>query len=228
MDVHNIEILDEEFGAVSRLYLYALLPLFGEQQEKTLDEEGMKAYKSLKAYFADSYIRNVWAGAPQERDDAVVVRCHCFSSMKVKKVYVVHLVKKSGDVHSASCTCVAGKGEACSHIPALICMFYLKDFMRQGHSDLPTNTAATNHLQQWHVPPKHDVFAQPMVGIVFRKTEYGKVVCTSFGHHYCLCPSNAKSNHDHAQAQTAISAVCAVLPSSGLTYFWDTAGNLQL
>ena len=152
-------ILDEEFGAVSRLYLYALLPLFGEQQEKTLDEESMKAYKSLKAYkyFADSYIRNVWAGEPQEQDDAIVVRCHCLSSLKVKKVYVVHLVKKSGDVLSASCTCISGKGEACSHIPAL--MFYLKDFMRQGHSDLPTNTAATSHLQQWPVPPKRDVYA---------------------------------------------------------------------
>ena len=31
----------------------------------------------------------------------------------------VHLVvTKSGDVLSASCTCVAGKGEACSHITA--------------------------------------------------------------------------------------------------------------
>ena len=63
-------------------------------------------------------------------------------SKKAKKVYVVHLVvKKSGDVLSASCTCVAGNGEACSHIAAL--MFYLEDFMRQGHSDLPTDTAAT-------------------------------------------------------------------------------------
>jgi len=159
-------------------------------KEKTFDEEGMKAYKSLKAYkyFADSYIRNVWAGEPLEQDDAVVVRCHCFSSLKAKKVCVVHLVvKKSGDVLSASCTCVAGKGETCSHIAAL--MFYLEDFMRQGHSDLPTNTAATDRLQQWHVPPKRDVSAQPVEGITFRKAEYGKVVCTSFIHHYCPYPS---------------------------------------
>ena len=61
-----------------------------------------------------------------------------------KKVYVVYLVKKSGDVLSASGTCVAEKGEACSHIAAL--MFYLEDFMRQDHSDLPTDTAATDHL----------------------------------------------------------------------------------
>ena len=87
----------------------------------------------------------MWVGEPQERDDAVVIRCHCFSSLKAKKVYVVHLVvKKSGDVLSASCTCVAEKGEACGHIAAL--MFYLEDFMRQDHSDLPTDTAATDLL----------------------------------------------------------------------------------
>ena len=77
------------------------------------------------------YIRNVWAGEPREQDDAVAVRCHCFSSLKAKKVYVVHLVvKKSGDVFSASCTCIEGKGDTCSHIAAL--MFYLEDFMRQA------------------------------------------------------------------------------------------------
>ena len=56
---------------------------------------------------------------------------------------------------------VAGKGEACSHIAAL--MFYLEDFTRQGHSDLPTDFPY---------------------------------------------PSDAKSNHDHAQL---ISTVCAVM-----------------
>ena len=110
----------------------------------------------------------------------------------------IFIVKKSGDVLSASCTCFTGKGEACSHIAAL--MFYLEDFMRQGHSDLPTDTAATDHLQQWHVPPKHDVSVQPVEGITFRKAEYGKVVCTSLGHRYCPYPSDNKSNHDHAAA----------------------------
>ena len=135
----------------------------------------------------------------------------------------IFIVKKSGDVLSASCTCFTGKGEACSHIAAL--MFYLEDFMRQGHSDLPTDTAATDHLQQWHVPPKHDVSAQPMEGITFRKAEYGKVVRTSFGHRYCPYPSKGKSNHDHAQTQQLISTVCAVLPSSGLSHVWNTAGQ---
>ena len=43
-------------------------------KEKTFDKEGMKAYK----YFADDYIyiQKVQAGESQERDDAVVARCH--------------------------------------------------------------------------------------------------------------------------------------------------------
>ena len=57
-------------------------------------------------------------------------------------------------------------------------------------------------------PPKRDVSAQLVEGIMFRKDEYVKVMCTSFGHHYCLYPSNAESNHDHAQAQQLISMCC--------------------
>ena len=103
----------------------------------------------------------------------------------MKKVYVVHLVKKSGDVITVLCTCVAGKGKACSHIVAL--MFYLEYFMRQGHSNLPTDTTATDHLQQRHVG-KCDVSAQTVEGMTFRKAEYGKVVRTSFGRRYCHTP----------------------------------------
>ena len=225
VDVHKIQSWTKSLASLADFTFMHLYHYLVNSKEKTFDEEGMKAYKSLKAYkyFADGYIRNVWAGEPQEQDDAVVVRCHCFSSLKAKKVYVVHLVKKSGDVLSAACTCVAGKDEACSHTAALI--FDLEDFMRQGHSDLPTDTAATDHLQQWHVPPKRDVSAQPVEGITFRKAEYGKVLRTSFGHRYCPYPSDNKSNHDRAQAQQLISTVCAVLPSSGLTHFWDTAGQ---
>ena len=79
---------------------------------------------------------------------------------------------------------------------------------------LATDTAATDHLQQWHVE-----------GITFRKDEYVKVMRISFSHCYCPYPSNIKSDRDHAQAQQLMSAVCAVLPSSGLTCFWDTAGQ---
>ena len=104
------------------------------------------------------------------------------------------------------------KGEVCSHIAAL--MFYLlEDFMKQDHSDLPTDTAATDHLQHWHVSPR-DVSARPVEGIKIRKAEYGKVVQWSFGHHYCLYPFGAKSNYDHVQAQQLVSTICAALSRS--------------
>ena len=45
-------ILDKEFDVFSRFYLCALLPLLilVNSKEKTFDEEGMQAYKSLKGY----------------------------------------------------------------------------------------------------------------------------------------------------------------------------------
>ena len=105
-------------------------------------------------------------------------------------------------------------------------MFFLEDFMRQGRMHLPTATATTDHLQQWHYPPKRDVSAQPVEDITFRKAEYGKVLHTSFGHRYCLYLNNAESNHDLAQVPQLIS-VRAAWPSSGLTLFETLQGNLQ-
>ena len=68
-----------------------------KSKEKTFDERGVAAYKSLKVYryFADGYVQNLWAGEPLEHGAAVVVRCHCFSSLKVKKVCVVQFVGRS-------------------------------------------------------------------------------------------------------------------------------------
>ena len=81
-------ILDEEFDVFSRFYLCALASLLDlmNSKEKMFDEKGMKAYKSLKriSSLLTPYIQNVWAGEPQEQDDAVVIRCHCFSSLKPK------------------------------------------------------------------------------------------------------------------------------------------------
>ena len=96
--------------------------------------------------------------------------------------------------------------------------------MRQGRMHLPTATATTDHLQQWHYPPKRDVSAQPVEDITFRKAEYGKVLHTSFGHR---CPYLNKAKSNHAQVQQLISTVCAAWPSSGLIHFGTLQGNLQ-
>ena len=81
VDLHKIQSWTKSLASLADFTFMHLYHYLVNSKEKTFDEEGMKAYK----YFADGYIRNVWAGKPQEQDDAVVGRCHRFSSLKAKK-----------------------------------------------------------------------------------------------------------------------------------------------
>ena len=83
----------------------------------------------------------------------MAIKAHCLSSLKASTTYFTFLaMKQNGTVVGAQCSCVAGQGEACSHVAAL--MFYLEDKMRQKALHLPADTSPTGRLQQCHVPPK--------------------------------------------------------------------------
>ena len=59
---------------------------------------------------------------------------------------------------AATCKCVGGKGEACSHVAAL--MFYIEDYIRNAENHgrtLLEDRTHTDQLQQWHVPSKRDI-----------------------------------------------------------------------
>ena len=107
-----------------------------------------KAY-TLKAnkYLADGYIQNVWAGEPQERDDTVVIRCHCFSSLKANKVYVVFQVMFfQPHAHAL-------KGSVRHATPLqLSCCTWKISIDTVTSIYLPTDTAATDHLQHGMFP----------------------------------------------------------------------------
>ena len=89
-------------------------------QGKEFDRESLKAYK----YFADGFVTNVslvelHPEFPGKQDDKelIAAKCSSFTSLKAKTTYNVSLVmEKSGNVLAAKCTCVAGKGAACSHV----------------------------------------------------------------------------------------------------------------
>ena len=88
--------------------------------------------------------------------DLVAIKAHCLSSLKASTTYFTFLaMKQNGTVVAAQCSCVAGQGEACSHVAAL--MFFLEDKMRQKDMNLSPDTSSTGRLQQWHVPPKRVV-----------------------------------------------------------------------
>ena len=86
-------------------------------------------------------------------NDLVAIKAHCLSSLKASTPYFMFLAMiQEGTVIAAPCSCVAGQGEACSYVAAL--MFYLEDKMRQKAMHLPADMSSTGRLLQWHVPPK--------------------------------------------------------------------------
>ena len=52
-------------------------------------------------------------------NDLVAIKAHCLSSLKASTPYFTFLaMKRNGTVVAAPCPCVAGQGEACSHVAA--------------------------------------------------------------------------------------------------------------
>ena len=77
---------------------------------------------------------------------SIVLRAHCFSSLKLKAMYTVYAtLKATGDVVSAECKCVAGKGGACCHIAALL--FYVEDIKRRDVRMLPLEGIVVDTLR---------------------------------------------------------------------------------
>ena len=110
-----------------------------------------------------------------QNDDipSIVLRAHCFSSLKLKATYTVYAtLKTTGDVVSVECKCVVGKGGACSHIAALL--FYVEDIKRRDVRMLPSDRIVADILQQWHVPPKRNVTPTAITNISFLKPAHGK------------------------------------------------------
>ena len=198
------------------LYTYLV-----SSRNKTFDREGLKAFKLLKAYkyFADNLVRNVHAGHIPA-DDLVAIKAHCLSSLKASTTYFTFLaLKRNGKVVAAQCSCVAGQGEACSHVAAL--MFYLEDKMRQKDMHLPADTSSTGRLQQWHMPSKRVVQPKSLKSISFRKAEYGKQLPSASNLSAVVTPTPILlPASPTADIVGLVSDVQQAVSNSGITHFW--------
>ena len=120
--------------------------------------ESLKAYKSLDAY---NYYMNGWIDKatvcklPNCPNTYLATGCvkHSQSlSATPAKPWVA--VKTEGTVVVAHCTCMAGLGEACSHIAALL-------FLLEGNTLYQNNLSCTSLPCSWLPPSFHSVpFAQ--------------------------------------------------------------------
>ena len=139
---------------------------------------------------------------------------HFHGSISTYTSYVAIMPK--GKVVGASCSCVAGKGGACSHVAAL--MFNFEDLIKKCTKVLPNDGTVTNRLQQWHVPPKRVITTQPLENIQFEKAQYGKTTCRSSRRSH---PYNHEA--DMPAVQSLVTNVLLACPSSGVSHFWTVA-----
>ena len=247
-DFEEIRSWTKDLSSLRDLTFVQLYNYLVSSKEKTFDKDSMNAFKSLKAYkyFADGLISNVWTcHMQQEGRDEVVIKGYCCSSLKAKATYTVYVVlQTTGKVVGGACNCVAGKGQTCSHVAALL--FYLEDLKQKGLSTLPTCETVTGQLQQWHVPPKRNVVPKRVSDITFHKASYGKLekiksnqaednspitstskdVSQSTGIEHNI-PTEDDRPPDDDTLTTLVQTIASTYPQSGLAHFWLTPSSDQ-
>lgn len=124
-------------------------------------KEELKAYKSLEGY---KYLLAGWVGdvSAYTFEEKVVMTAKVRHSQSVAKTALCPWIaaKKEGTVLCSHCTCMAGLGEACSHIAALL-------FTVETHNRLYSDTACTSQLCAWLPPSLQSVNFAPISDINF-------------------------------------------------------------
>ena len=149
-----------------------------DSPEKTFDQQSVRAYKSLRAWSLsqEGHILMMSINPNLENKEFLVVRGYCIPSQATgKNAYPVHvcLGKVTGSVYGAECRCVAGMGECCSHVAALL--FRLDDLLSHGETKIPEDLACTDTPCSWIVPANAaKVHPVTMDEVQIYKPEFGK------------------------------------------------------
>lgn len=139
-------------------------------------KEELKAYKSLDGY---KYLIAEWVGDVSLHtvdSDTAVIMAKVRHSQSVSKAALCPWIgaKKSGTILCAHCTCMAGLGEACSHIAALL-------FAAEAHVRLRRDTSCTSRPCEWLSPTLKSVNYKPISEIDFTnpKTKRRRLECAT-------------------------------------------------
>ena len=105
-------------------------------------------YKSLKGYFyfSSGWVEKVWV--TEVASSFIYTRGLVYQSYPSasKQPYPVYAcLSSTGKVFKAQCKCVAGLGESCSHVTALL--FYLEDAVRLRRENLPDDVTCTDQTK---------------------------------------------------------------------------------
>ncbi|CAN7976320.1 unnamed protein product [Ixodes persulcatus] len=125
-----------------------------------ITRDQMKAYKALDAH---NYLTSGWVAPPKLKvlpDGMIVVVGKARSRVTLLTPGPWLLVRADGVVELAHCTCMAGLGEACSHIAAVL--FYLEAVVKQRDG-----TACTDVANSWRPVYVKNVACCPISKINF-------------------------------------------------------------
>ena len=128
-------------------------------------KDKLKAYKSLEAYkyFVSGWVSNVTvhvvpSGA--RADYLVMARVKHSQKLSAPSLNPWIALDKSGTVICAHCTCMAGLGEVCSHIAAVL-------FLMEANTNMKTRTSFTSLPCYWLPPTMQNVPFAPIAEIDF-------------------------------------------------------------
>ena len=127
-------------------------------------KEELKAFKSLEGYqfFLSGWVGKLRCFNATEDGSRVFATAHVRHSQSVSSAELLPWVAlaKDGTVMCAHCTCMAGLGEACSHIAALL-------FVLVSRTSVTQDKSCTSVPCQWRRPHLQDVPYARVVDIDF-------------------------------------------------------------
>lgn len=117
--------------------------------------ESLRAYKSLDGYnfFLNGWVSNVSVTAAMRTPDIKLVFGSVKHSQRISDTPLKPWVaaKKEGTVVCAHCTCMAGLGEACSHIAAPLFTLEKNAAAEHDHMHIPALLLVTTVIPSCHL-----------------------------------------------------------------------------
>ena len=125
----------------------------------------LKAYKSLEAYkyFTSGWVSNVSVHrVPRDCKASHLIMARVRHSQKLSAPFLYQWItlENSGAILCAHCTCMAGLGEVCSHVAAVL-------FLMEANTKINANTSCTSFPCYWLPPAMQSVPYVPIVEIDF-------------------------------------------------------------
>nr|CAH7742876.1 unnamed protein product [Callosobruchus chinensis] len=161
VDPNTVSYDPSDFPPVTNMDLLTYLVLSTSYYTKAQ----MKAYKSLNAYkfFEAGFVTG--CGMMKIKNYHVLLAMVKHSQrMTEPPLQTWVIVNEDGSIECAHCTCMAGTGEVCSHIGAVL---YAAEFVTTSRN----TTSCTDVRSLWNVPTMSQIRCEPLKEINFGRIE---------------------------------------------------------